>query len=174
MWDTGKVKNMNGMFNKCKNIKSLPDISKWNTSNVIDMESMFMDCESLKCLPEISKWNTNNVKDISFIFKGCITLSSSLSKKIISEWNLSKETKMEDTHEKEISEDEFYFLFNKEKMASNCYRLANSIIEDKNLNPLNNLNPLSSLNLFNSNNNNTFNSNNPFNFYNSSKLFDNL
>ena len=33
---------MSYLFYKCKDLKSLPDISKWNTYNVTDMSCMSM------------------------------------------------------------------------------------------------------------------------------------
>ena len=39
---------MSAMFNGCKYLISLPDISKWNTNNIIDMDYMFNGCKSLK------------------------------------------------------------------------------------------------------------------------------
>ena len=36
---------MNNMFDYCKSLISLPDISKWNTQNVTDMNSIFDYCK---------------------------------------------------------------------------------------------------------------------------------
>ena len=33
------------------------DLSKWNTNNVTDMSFLFNGCKSLSSLPDISKWN---------------------------------------------------------------------------------------------------------------------
>ena len=49
------VTNMKSMFDGCKSLLSLPDISKWETQNVINMSYMFQSCESLSSLPDISK-----------------------------------------------------------------------------------------------------------------------
>ena len=49
------VTNMSCMFNKCRSLSSLPDISKWNTNNIINMSYMFCGCSSLSSLPDISK-----------------------------------------------------------------------------------------------------------------------
>ena len=59
------------MFNGCKSLKSLPDISKWDTKNVTNMSAMFRDCSSLKYLPEISKWDTKNVTYMNSMFDYC-------------------------------------------------------------------------------------------------------
>ena len=53
------------MFNNCKSLSYLPDISKWNISKVKNMIGMFNCCESLSFLPDISKWNTKNVYEIN-------------------------------------------------------------------------------------------------------------
>ena len=52
---------MNGMFSKCSNLKSLPDISKWNTNKLNNISGIFNECSSLESLPDISKWDTNNI-----------------------------------------------------------------------------------------------------------------
>ena len=59
------------MFNGCKSLKSLPDISKWDTKNVTNMSAMFRDCSSLKYLPEISKWDTKTVTYMNSMFDYC-------------------------------------------------------------------------------------------------------
>ena len=59
------------MFNDCRSLISVPDISKWNTSNVTYMNNMFCYCSSLVSLPDISKWNTLNVTDIENNFYEC-------------------------------------------------------------------------------------------------------
>ena len=74
------------MFNNCKSLSSLPDISKWNTSNVENMSSIFNNCESLSSLPDISKWNMTNVTNMSYSFTNCKSLSSLPD---ISKWNTS-------------------------------------------------------------------------------------
>ena len=45
---------MSHMFNGCKALTSLPNMSKWNTKNVTNMSYMFEYCESLTSLPVIS------------------------------------------------------------------------------------------------------------------------
>ena len=51
---------MSFLFNECRSLSYLPDISKWNTNNVRDMSYMFSGCISLSSLPDISKWNISN------------------------------------------------------------------------------------------------------------------
>ena len=67
--------DMSNMFNGCRSLSSLPDISEWNTNNVTDMSYMFNGCRSLKSLPDISKWNTNNETDMSYMFNWCTSLT---------------------------------------------------------------------------------------------------
>ena len=83
--------DMSNMFNSCRSLSSLPDISEWNTNNVTDMSYMFNGCTSLKSLPDISKWNTNNVTDISYMFNLCTSLKSLPD---ISKWNTNNVTDM--------------------------------------------------------------------------------
>ena len=89
--NTSKVTNMIGMFNGCKSLISLPDISKWDTSNVTNMIAMFYECQSLISLPDISKWNTSKVTNMIFMFKGCKSL---ISLPDISEWDTTEVTIM--------------------------------------------------------------------------------
>ena len=42
---------MSSMFQFCKSLTSLPDISKWNISNVSDMTNMFWECEKTLNIP---------------------------------------------------------------------------------------------------------------------------
>ena len=46
---------MNNIFNGCRSLKSIPDISKWDTQNVENISYMFNGCCSLKYLPDIFK-----------------------------------------------------------------------------------------------------------------------
>ena len=85
------VTNMHGMFNGCKSLSSLPDISKWNTNNITNMSFIFSGCSSLSSLPDISKWNTNNVTNMNGMFYGCLLLSSLPD---ISKWNINNVTNM--------------------------------------------------------------------------------
>ena len=48
---------MKRIINYCRNLKTLPDISKWKIDNVIKMDYVFFQCENLIELSEISKWN---------------------------------------------------------------------------------------------------------------------
>ena len=59
---------MNGIFEGCELLESLPDISNWNTENITDLNRLFFKCCNLKSLPDISKWNINKVTKINDIF----------------------------------------------------------------------------------------------------------
>ena len=93
-FNNNNIRKMNYMFNECKLLKKLPDISEINTENVTDMSYMFNNCSSIKDLPDISKWKTEKVKDISYMFKNCEML---ISLPDISKWNASNIEKMEGT-----------------------------------------------------------------------------
>jgi len=90
-WNTNNVTNMSSLFYDCSSLSSLRGISKWNTNNVTDMSYMLFGCKSLSSLPDISKWNTNNVTDMSSMFDGCKSLSSLPD---ISKWNTNNITNM--------------------------------------------------------------------------------
>ena len=45
------------MFNNCKSLSELPEISKWNLKNVIDINYMFYNCKSLS--KNIPNWDLN-------------------------------------------------------------------------------------------------------------------
>jgi surface protein len=92
-WDTKNVTNMNHLFNNCKLLQSLPDISVWNTSNVTDMNTMFSNCQSLLYLPDISKWDTSNVINMAYMFQSCPKLTQLPD---IGKWNTDKVTNMKD------------------------------------------------------------------------------
>ena len=73
-WDTSKVTNMSNIFRKCQSLKSLPDLSKWNTSKVEDLYGIFEECTNLNALPDLSKWDTSNVSSMNSIFLCCSSL----------------------------------------------------------------------------------------------------
>ena len=85
------ITNMSHMFDYCKSLLSLPDISKWNTNKVTDMSYIFSNCSSLSSLPDISKWNTSKVTNMNGMFNFCDLLNSLPD---ISKWNTSKVTGM--------------------------------------------------------------------------------
>ena len=64
------------MFDGCKSLKSLPDISKWETASVKDMSYMFHNCWALTSFPDISNWKIYNVKNMSHMFHNCWSLTS--------------------------------------------------------------------------------------------------
>ena len=85
-WDVSNVKNMVGMFYKCKQLKSIGDISDWDVSNVEDMSVMFYRCEKLTSVGDLSNWDISNVRDISSMFCNCEQLTSVGD---LSKWNVS-------------------------------------------------------------------------------------
>ena len=74
--NTTEVINMENLFFDCISLTSLPNISNWFTKNVISMRGMFNGCSSLTSIPDISLWDTSNLIDISCLFSFCSALSS--------------------------------------------------------------------------------------------------
>ena len=85
--DTKNITNMSSMFRYCSNIKSLPDLSKWNTKNVTDMSYLFAKCSSIVKLPDISRWDTSNVTNMHSLFDSCTSISILPD---ISKWEMGK------------------------------------------------------------------------------------
>ncbi len=72
-FDTSQVVNMDSMFNRCINLKTL-NIDYFDTRNVTDMTHMFALCTSLTKL-DLVNFDTSNVTDLSYMFYSCISLS---------------------------------------------------------------------------------------------------
>ena len=68
-WNVSKVKDMEGMFSSCKQLKSVGDLSKWNVSKLENMNAMFYRCEKLTSVGDLSNWNVLNVKYMFNMFK---------------------------------------------------------------------------------------------------------
>ena len=88
-WDVSNVKDMYGIFYKCKNIDYIGDISSWNVSNVEDMSYMFYNCYNLESIGDISSWKISEVKYMEDMFRHCKNLKSVGD---LSSWNISKVT----------------------------------------------------------------------------------
>ena len=73
-FNTGKVINMDGMFEGCKNLISL-DLSSFDTKNVYDMSDMFKNCLNLKDI-NLSSFDVKNVTFMDRMFYGCSKLTS--------------------------------------------------------------------------------------------------
>ena len=85
--------DMSYIFYKCKNLKSVPNISQLNTSNIINMNRLFEGCELLETLPDISGWDIGKVTDIRGMFFNCKNLKKLAD---ISGWNTINVTTMKD------------------------------------------------------------------------------
>ena len=85
------VTDISYMFSNCSSLLSLPDLSSWNTSKVNNMSSLFYGCSSLTSLSDISYWDTSNVTDMSFLFYNCSSLKSLPD---ISKWDTGEVTDM--------------------------------------------------------------------------------
>ena len=66
--DTSNVTNMSGMFYKCLNLITIPQLY---TSNVTNMSSMFSRCSSLETIPQI---DTSRVINMEYMFEECGSL----------------------------------------------------------------------------------------------------
>lgn len=78
-FDTSNVKNMEGMFLNCLNLKTIAFGDNFKTNNVTNMSYMFCYCDSLTEL-NLADFKTNNVKDMSAMFymdKKLVTLDLS-------------------------------------------------------------------------------------------------
>ena len=60
------------MFNNCKSLLYLPNISKWNVSNIYDMSNLCYNCSSLLTCPHISHWDIDKDTNINKMFTECI------------------------------------------------------------------------------------------------------
>ena len=80
-WNVSKVKNMEFMFDECKNFNC--DISGWDVSNVENMSCMFLSCEKFN--QDISRWDVGNVEDMCSMFVNCNSFNQNLSS-----WDISK------------------------------------------------------------------------------------
>ena len=74
--NTDNITDISYMFSNCSLLTSLPDLSSWNTSKVKNMSSLFYGCSSLTSISDISYWDTSNVTDMSFLFYNCASLQS--------------------------------------------------------------------------------------------------
>ena len=61
------VKDISYMFSCCSTLESI-EYANFDINNVVKMASLFNECKSLTSLPDISKWNTNNVIIMNNIF----------------------------------------------------------------------------------------------------------
>ena len=71
--DTENVRDMNSMFNECKNLKEINFGNNFNTSNVNDMRSMFANCISLAEI-DLTNFKTKNVTNMRNMFYNCSNL----------------------------------------------------------------------------------------------------
>ena len=71
--NTGKVKNMSGMFSGCSALTAL-DLSSFMTTSVRAMYNMFESCSSLKAL-DLSSFNGRAVVNMEKMFADCTALT---------------------------------------------------------------------------------------------------
>ena len=63
-------KDLNNMFNSCKNLKTVP---QFDTQNVTSMHKMFYDCNNLTEIPML---DTQNVINMNSMFSSCDSLTT--------------------------------------------------------------------------------------------------
>lgn len=90
-WNVSNVKNMRGMFERCKNFNC--DLSNWDVSNVKDMENMFSRCEYFDC--DLNNWDVSNVHDMARMFYKC----SNFKGKGLENWKVNPGTRKYDMFE---------------------------------------------------------------------------
>ena len=66
-----KITNMSNMFQECRTLLSISDMSKLDMTKVTDISGMFSLCESLTAIPDISNWNTVNITSMAALFLFC-------------------------------------------------------------------------------------------------------
>ena len=66
-FSTKNVKDMGGLFCRCKSLKKLDLGSKFSTKNVEDISWMFYECKSLKSLRAMNKLPINFIEEINEI-----------------------------------------------------------------------------------------------------------
>lgn len=99
--DTSNVTNMNGMFQFCRQLITIPQL---NTSNATNMYYMFNKCLSLTTIPQL---DTSKVTNMNNIFSYC----EKLIKIDISHMNITSDS-------------------NSQEFASNCSSLTKLIIRN--------------------------------------------
>ena len=128
--DTSSVTDMNGMFNRCNSLTSIPQL---NTSKVVFMNYMFQFCSKLITIPQL---DTSKVNYMPYMFSGCNSLTSipqlnTIEVKDMSSMfeNCYKLTTIDITHMNITS------ISNSYNFAFNCYSLTKLIIRNMNTIP---------------------------------------
>ena len=74
--DDNKIKNMSMLFNGCINLKAVTFPKTWNNINSLyDISYMFNRCKNLTEVNNMSVLNTKSLKYLSGLFNGCINLT---------------------------------------------------------------------------------------------------
>jgi surface protein len=81
---------MNSLFQGCKKLLSVGDLSGRNTSNVTNMGTMFSSCDAIKTL-NLTGWDTSKVTNMGSMFNGCDNLESIIG---IEDWDTSSLTNL--------------------------------------------------------------------------------
>ena len=62
------MRKYSDLFNGCKSLISIPDISNWKTHKIVGMNHIFDGCSSLISMPDITKWDISNAININNMF----------------------------------------------------------------------------------------------------------
>jgi surface protein len=74
-WNTSKVNNMIGMFERATAFNA--DIGGWDTSKVEYMSEMFRGASAFN--QDIRRWNVSNVRNFMYMFYGASEFNQNLS-----------------------------------------------------------------------------------------------
>lgn len=72
--DTSRVTSMKGLFDGCRNLRSV-DMSSWDTSSVTDMGKMFQFCNALTTL-DLTSFDVSKVEKMASMFWSCTSLQT--------------------------------------------------------------------------------------------------
>ena len=73
-WDISKVKSLTSLFGGMRALTTVPDLSMWHTSGVTEMDYIFARCSQLKSL-DLNSWDTSAVTTLKSAFYGCDRLN---------------------------------------------------------------------------------------------------
>ena len=83
------MENLFEIFMDCKQLISLPDLSKWDTSQVTNIENLFNGCSSLTSINCIYGWNTKNIVKMNGFIRDCKKLPHDTTENLRIRWNTS-------------------------------------------------------------------------------------
>jgi len=88
---TANVRNATEIFNRCYNLKEIPDVSDWDVSNLTNLLQMFYSLHSITTPPDVSKWDVRKAVSTSYMFTSNFKLQQAPD---IRNWKLESCTSM--------------------------------------------------------------------------------